>query len=138
MSDKRFVDSNILVYAHDVDDPKKQEIAKNLLKSLWRSKTGTLSMQVLQEFYSVATRKLSTRISKSVARLAVEEYSLWCIETTPKEIASAFRIEDSSKIGFWDSLIVAAALKAGATEILSEDMNSGQTIAGIRIVNPFA
>src|SRR5580658_5224953 len=107
MSDKRFVDSNILVYAHDVDEPRKQHIAKNLLKALWREKTGTLSMQVLQEFYSVSTRKLSTRVSKSVARLAVEQYSLWCIETTPKEIASAFRIEDTAKVSFWDALIVA-------------------------------
>lgn len=138
MNGKRFVDANVLVYAHDVDEPIKQKIAKQILRELWLSKAGTLSMQVLQEFYSVSTRKLKTRVSKSTARLVVEEYSQWCIETTPKEIAAAFRIQDTGNVNFWDALIVAAAVKSGATEILSEDMHGGQSIAGVRIVNPFA
>jgi predicted nucleic acid-binding protein len=68
----------------------------------------------------------------------VSSYAIWCTETTPAEIASAFRIEDESRIGFWDALIVASAAKSGATRILSEDLNAGQKIAGISIENPFA
>ena len=95
-------------------------------------------MQVLQEFYNIATRKIASPLPKPIAREVIERLSPWCIETTPVEIVSAFRIEDTAKVSFWDALIVAAALKSGATEILSEDMNAGQAIAGIRIVNPFA
>jgi len=68
----------------------------------------------------------------------VSTYAIWCIETTSVEISNAFRIEDEPRIGFWDALIVASALKSGASRILSEDMNAGQTIGGIRIENPFA
>jgi predicted nucleic acid-binding protein len=67
----------------------------------------------------------------------VSTYAIWCIETTSVEISNAFRIEDESRIGFRDALIIASALKSGAHRILSEDLNAGQTIAGIRIENPF-
>jgi predicted nucleic acid-binding protein len=136
MSDKTFVDTNILIYAHDVDAKRKHEIAKNLLQELWMERRGVLSMQVLQEFYINVTRKISTPLGKDVARQVVNSYSIWCTETTPAEIAAAFRIEDDSRIGFWDALIVASASKCGATQIVSEDLNAGQKIAGIRIVNP--
>jgi predicted nucleic acid-binding protein len=138
VSDKTFVDSNVLIYAHDLDEPRKRATAIQIFEDLWLSKTGALSMQVLQEFYSVATRKIRSPLPRPIAREAIERLAPWCIETTPLEIAAAFRIEDSAKISFWDALIVAAALKSGAVEILSEDMNPGQTIAGIRIINPFA
>ncbi len=84
------------------------------------------------------TRKIPHPISKESARLVVRSYTIWCVETTPAEISTAFQIEDESRIGFWDALIVASALKSGAQRILSEDLNAGQTIAGIRIENPFA
>ncbi len=75
---------------------------------------------------------------KKSARAVVDKYAIWCVDTTPAEIAGAFRFEDEARIGFWDALICAAALKAGAEQILSEDLNPGQRIGGIRIVNPFA
>jgi predicted nucleic acid-binding protein len=138
MSDKTFVDTNILIYAHDVDAKAKHEVAKDVLRELWNQRTGVLSMQVLQEFYVNVTRKIASPLSKDVARLVVNTYSIWCTETTPAEIAAAFRIEDESRIGFWDALIVASAAKAGTVRILSEDLNAKQMIAGIRVENPFA
>ena len=137
MSDKTFVDTNVLIYAHDVDAKRKHEAAKSVLHKLWSEHTGVLSMQVLQEFYVNVTRKISRPISKESARLVVSSYTIWCVDTTPAEISTAFRIEDESRIGFWDALIVASALRSGATRILSEDLNAGQTIAGIQIQNPF-
>jgi len=95
-------------------------------------------MQVLQEFYVNVTRKIRSPLSKRDARPVVESYAAWCIETTREEIATAFRLEDDCRIGFWDALILAAAIKCGASRILSEDLNAGQRIAGIRIENPFA
>jgi predicted nucleic acid-binding protein len=136
MSARIFVDTNILIYAHDVDAGAKHQVAKNVLRELWSQRSGVLSMQVLQEFYVNVTRKIASPLSKDVARLVVNSYSVWCIETTPAEISTAFRIEDESRIGFWDALIVAAAVKCGALRILSEDLNAGQVIAGIPIENP--
>jgi predicted nucleic acid-binding protein len=138
MSARNFIDTNVLIYAHDVDAGAKHEVAKTLVRELWEQRAGVLSMQVLQEFYVNVTRKIASPLSKDVARLVVNSYAIWCIETTPAEIATAFRIEDESKIGFWDALIVASAVKCGAVRILSEDLNAQQVIAGISIENPFA
>jgi predicted nucleic acid-binding protein len=138
MSARTFVDSNVLIYAHDVDAPAKHAVAKSVLRELWSQRTGALSLQVLQEFYVNVTRKIASPIPKDAARLVVNTYALWCVETTPAEVSTAFRIEDESRIGFWDALIVAAASKCGAARILSEDLNAGQMISGIRIENPFA
>src|SRR6266702_1419545 len=137
MSAKVFVDTNILVYAHDIDAGTKQRTAHTLLLRLAQGRTGVLSMQVLQEFYVTATRKLITPRPKSEARAVVDDFAHWCVPTSPAEIVHAFRIEDESRISFWDALIVAAAARAGATRILSEDLNPGQTIEGILIENPF-
>lgn len=138
MSDRTFVDTNVLIYAHDIDAKTKQGVAKSILRELWSERLGALSLQVLQEFYVNVTRKIATPLPKESARSVVNSYAPWCIETTPAEISAAFRIEDASKIGFWDALIVASAAKCGAVRILSEDLNAGQEIEGIRIENPFA
>ena len=138
MNGKTFVDTNVLIYAHDVDAKEKHTVAKETVSELWANRAGILSTQVLQEFYVNVTRKLATPLLKKHARAIVEKYALWCVDTTPAEIAIAFRIEDEARIGFWDALICAAALKAGAERILSEDLNAGQKIAGIQVVNPFA
>jgi predicted nucleic acid-binding protein len=137
MSVKTFVDTNILIYAHDPQARDKHEVAKRLLGELWKSRTGVLSMQVLQEFYVNATRKIAVPLSKADARLIVDSYARWCTDTTPAEISAAFRIEDESRIGFWDALIVASAAKSGAVRVVSEDLNAGQAIAGVRVENPF-
>jgi predicted nucleic acid-binding protein len=137
MSGKTFIDTNILIYAHDIDARAKNEIAKAVLRELWSERTGALSMQVLQEFYMNVTRKIASPLSKDSARNVVTSYAMWCTETTPAEISVAFRIEDEARIGFWDALIVSSAVKSGATRILSEDLNAGQRIAGILIENPF-
>src|SRR5580700_3267944 len=138
MNDRTFIDTNVLIYAHDKDANAKQQIAKNILRDLWAQRKGVLSMQVLQEFYINVTRKIPSPLSKDSARLVVSTYSIWCTETTPTEILAAFRIEDESRIGFWDALIVSSAAKSGATRILSEDLNAGQRIAGVLVENPFA
>jgi len=134
---KTFVDSNILIYAHDVDQAEKYKIAKELLIELLRTRSGVLSPQVLQEFYVNVTRKIAAPISKRAARVIVEDFSVLSIDTTADDIAAAFRIEDESKISFWDALICASALKANAKVIVSEDLNAGQKIVGIRVENPF-
>jgi predicted nucleic acid-binding protein len=138
MNAKTFVDTNVLVYAQDKKEGAKQEAAKRILRNLMQQRSGAVSMQVLQEFYTTVTRKLAAPIAKEEARAIVEDFAYWCIATTPAEIDRAFRIEDEARINFWDAMIVSAAIKAGATRILSEDLRHGQTIAGVKIENPFA
>ncbi len=77
MSDRTFVDSNVLIYAHDVDAKAKQEVAKGILRELWEEATGIVSMQVLQEFYVNVTRKISSPLSKDAARVVVNTYAFW-------------------------------------------------------------
>ena len=138
MSDKTFVDTNVLMYAHDVAAGTKHQIANMVLRELWSEHSGVVSVQVLQEFYVNVTRKIPVPLSKEMARQVVSNYAIWCTETTSAEISAAFQIEDESRIGFWDALIVSSAAKSGAMRILSEDFNAGQRIAGIIIENPFA
>src|ERR1044072_1687532 len=113
MSDRTFVDTNVLIYAYDVDAQRKREVAQGLLRELWSQRTGALGMQVLQEFYVNVTRKIRSPVSKPAARAVVESYLVWCVETTTGDLAAAFRIEEEARISFWDALILAAAMKAG-------------------------
>ena len=139
MSGKAFVDTNVLIYAHDADAGGKHEVAKGLLRDLWLERTGMLSTQVLQEFYVNATRKIRHPLPKPAARSVVNTYAAWCVDgITPADVGTAFQIEDDSRIGFWDALIVAVAARSGARRLLSEDLCAGQVIAGVTIVNPFA
>jgi predicted nucleic acid-binding protein len=137
MNVKTFLDTNVLICAHDVDQKKKHPIARNLLIDLLRTRSAVVSPQVLQEFYVNVTRKIAKPLTKRGAREIVEDFSVWCVDTTAADVTAAFRIEDESRISFWDALICASALKSGAKVILSEDMSTGQKIAGIRVENPF-
>ena len=138
MRGRSFVDTNVLIYAHDTDSGRKHDIAKNVLRELWSEREGVLSMQILQEFYVNVTRKIALPLPKGTARMIVESYRSWCMQTTAEEITAAFRIEDEAQLGFWDALVVASASKSGAVRLLSEDLNAGQTILGVRVENPFA
>jgi predicted nucleic acid-binding protein len=138
-SDRTFVDSNVLIYAHDIDAGRKHDVAKAVLRDLWAERAGVLSTQVLQEFYVNATRKLKKPRARQEARSVVETYAAWCVEgISPADVSAAFQIEDRARIGFWDALILAVAIRSGARRVLSEDLNAGQKIAGLTIHNPFA
>jgi predicted nucleic acid-binding protein len=136
--DKIFVDTNVLVYGHDVDAGQKHQIAQGLLVELWNNRTGVLSVQVLQEFYVTVTRKLVHPLSAKEGRNIIRNYLSWHIEINDSlSVLDASRIEENFKISFWDALIVAAASKANVSKILTEDLKPGQVIEGILIENPF-
>lgn len=137
MTDRIFVDTNILVYAHDTESREKHLVARDVLRELWNNVTGIVSPQVLQEFYVTVTRKIANPLPKHDARQIVNTYAIWCTQITSADILAAFRVEEQAKLSFWDSLIIASASNAGATKLLSEDLNSGQVIAGVEIENPF-
>ena len=138
MTGKVFVDSNVLVYAHDADSGSKHERAKQCIVQLWETGTGYLSTQVLQEFYVNVTRKIKKPLAPSEARAIVRDFSLWVRSfLTPATVVRASEISETWQISFWDGMIVAAAEQDGVAELLSENISHGQTIAGVRISNPF-
>ena len=99
-SDRTFVDTNVLIYAHDVDAGRKHERARELLRTLWADRAGILSTQVLQEFYVNATRKIRKPLTKPEARSVVDTYASWCVDgTTAGDLIAAFQIEDQARIG---------------------------------------
>lgn len=134
-----FVDTNVLLYAHDASETVKQPIARAMLDGLWSARTGTLSTQILQEFYNAATRKLTPPIGRVEAREIIGLYSAWpVIVLDPSVIVAATRVEEEHQLSFWDALVVEAARVAGAERVLTEDLQHGRVIAGVRIENPFA
>ena len=138
MNDRVFVDTNILVYAHDIDAGNKYEQAAALVSDLWESRNGVLSTQVLQEFYVTLTRKVSSPLSRLEARKLLQKYSNWhVVLNDPSIISQASEIEESYSISFWDALIVSAAYSQNVPTILTEDLTHGQIIEGILIENPF-
>ncbi|HSB06022.1 MAG TPA: PIN domain-containing protein [Thermodesulfobacteriota bacterium] len=136
--DKAFIDTNILVYAHDADAGQKHEIAYRLLMELWENRSGVLSTQVLHEFYVTITRKVLHPLSRDRVRNIINDYLAWHIEVSdPSTILTASRIEENYRISFWDALIITSASKAKAAKIFTEDLQTGQWIEGILIENPF-
>ena len=136
---RTFVDTNVLLYAHDASETEKQPIARALLERLWADRSGVVSTQVLQEFYVVATRKFQPPMRRPEARELVALYATWpVVQVDTALIFDAAVLEDRFQLSFWDALIIEAARRAGATRLVSEDLQDGRLIAGIAIENPFA
>jgi predicted nucleic acid-binding protein len=133
-----FVDTNILVYAHDQDEGAKHRQAVELVTRLWEQRSGAISTQVLQEFYQTITRKIPKPISPSRARGIIQAYGQWQLETNElATILQASEIQERHRLSFWDAMIVAAAVRAGAEVLVTEDLNAGQFVEGVLIRNPF-
>ncbi len=132
-----FVDTNVLLYAEDQRDRAKRTRARELISELAAAGQLVISTQILQEFFSVATRKLG--LSAAIARSLVEDYSkLDVVLLRPEIILAAIDLGRLGSISFWDALVIKCASVAGCSRILTEDMNHGQLVDGVRIENPFA
>jgi predicted nucleic acid-binding protein len=131
-----FVDTNVLIYYLDEANPKKFQASRLWLAELWKSRQGRVSFQVLQEFYSTATRKwpaLSTEV-----RAEIRDLLDWRPVAIDAEILEAgWKLQERYQLSFWDSLIVAAAKAASCRYLLTEDLQPDQEMDGVVIVNPF-
>jgi predicted nucleic acid-binding protein len=137
MSDKAFVDTNILVYAHDSSSGIKSERARALIEKLWGTGGGVLSTQVLQELCINLRQKTPRPMSIEETRRLIEDYLNWeIVVNTPDSVVHALMIETRYQISFWDALIIHAAESSGATILYSEDLSDGQTYGSVRVVNP--
>jgi predicted nucleic acid-binding protein len=137
MSAEIFIDTNILIYAYDKDAGFKKSIASSLVSDLWSSGKGMLSTQVFQEFYVNVTKKITTPIPPAIARGIIENYLTWQVQLIlPSTIIRASEYQERHHLSFWDAMILAAH-EGRAVTLLSEDLNPGQIIEGIMVVNPF-
>jgi predicted nucleic acid-binding protein len=138
MTDRYFVDTNVLVYARDAAFPDKQRRAHEVLDRLWRERSGRLSVQVCGEYYVTVTRKLKPGLDPESAWSDLEALHAWEPSALDfKTLQKAHEIGLRYGLAWWDSLIVASAFFAECTQILSEDLSVGQEYLGLRIVNPF-
>jgi predicted nucleic acid-binding protein len=138
MTDPIFVDSNILVYRRDLTAGPKQKAAEQWLRVLWERRAGRLSMQVLHEFYVTVTHKLSPGLPHDDAREEIRDYFAWQpVPLSHAVLEEAWNVEQQFKLAFWDSLIVSAAHVAGCRYLLTEDLQDGQDLDGLVVVDPF-
>ncbi len=138
MSARVFLDTNILVYAHDSGAGEKHELAAQLVSQIWENRSGSLSTQVLQEFYVSVRRKAAHPISVQQARTAVADYLTWNVVVNGGEsILGAVDLERLHRLSFWDALILQAALESESELLLSEDFQHGRRFGELRVVNPF-
>jgi len=129
MSDRVFVDTNILVYAHDVNAGKKHSLATNLVSQLWVTRTRILSTRVFQEFIVAVTRKVPTPISVAQARRAVRSYCAWeLVVNDTRIILQATENQEAHQLSFRDAPIISAAFAGNAAVVATEDFNHGQPI----------
>ena len=137
-SNPQFLDTNILIYAHDRSAEDKQIRARELVRELWQSGEGCLSIQVLQEFYVNVTQKVSKPLSGEVAAQIIADLSLWPIHRPgPQDILDAIRLQSRYQITFWDAMIIASAIQMGCQTLWSEDLNPGQVYDQVTVRNPF-
>ena len=137
MADRSFIDTNVLVYAEASDAPGKQQAALAVLQRLYETGTGVLSTQVLQEYCNVAIKKLKLPAGHIRAQLDLYE-QFEVVQVTPAMIRAGLDLHQTRSVAFYDALIIACAQIAGCNELFSEDLNTGEVMTGVRIVNPFA
>ncbi len=138
MSDKFFVDTNILMYAHDAAAGAKHELARALVEELWRDRSGVVSTQVLQELAVNLRRKAERPLPAKATREIVSDYLSWQVVVNGTDsILEALDLQERFQISFWDALVVQAAQSCGAEILYSEDLSDGQQYGSIRVVNPF-
>lgn len=138
MSDKVFVDTNILLYSRDTSEPAKQVIAAARLDELWENRMGRLSVQVLNEYFVNVTRILDPGLTEEEAWDDIEALAEW--QPLPLDMAvlnRAYAVQQRYSLSWWDSMIVAAAEASGCSCILSEDLSDGANYFGIVVENPF-
>jgi len=139
MSDRCFVDTNILIYAHDTSAGAKHERAREVVEELWRTRSGVLSTQVLQELSVNLRRRAGKPLDWKRTREIVTDYLSWeVVVNTGESVLEALEIEARYRISFWDALVIQAAEAAGVETLYSEDLSDGQLYGTVRVVNPIS
>lgn len=138
MKDKVFLDTNIIVYAHDRSSREKHAVAREIMDHLWESRKGVISVQVLQEFFVCVTKKIGKPLHLKNARTILEYLSTWDVVVNDKYITlKAIDLQEKYQFSFWDSLVIQAAIQGKARILFSENLADDQVVKDIKILNPF-
>ncbi|MEA2342260.1 MAG: hypothetical protein QOF63_429 [Thermoanaerobaculia bacterium] len=137
MSDRYFVDTNILIYAHNADAGAKHERARLLVEELWRSRSGVVSTQILQELAVNLRRKMGQPLGAKATRNIITDYLSWHVVVNDAvSTLEALELQERYRISFWDALVIEAARTSGAEVLYSEDLSDGQFYDSVQVINP--
>lgn len=135
---RRFVDTKVLVYAHDISAGDKHERARALVEQLWDTRNGCLSVQILQEFFVTVTRKIPKPLGAEAAKEVIADLARWRVHVpAADDVLGAIGLHQRTGISFRDAMMVRSAVEIGCEVIYSEDLNHGQLYDGVRVENPF-
>jgi len=133
-----FVDTNVLLYAYDTAAGERHRAASELVDRLWRDRCGAISVQVLQEFYVNATRKVAATIDPGVAVERLKSLARWRVHSPlPDDVIAAASLSSRHQLSFWDAMIVRSAAELHCDTVWTEDLRDGLVIEGITLANPF-
>lgn len=132
-----FVDTNVLVYAYDVSAGYKHERAKEIIESLWRTRAGCVSIQVLQEFLVNVTRKIPNPLPTIQAKQILSDLGYWKTHSpSARNVVEAIELHERLELSFWEAMIVRSASSLGCGILYTENLNAGQVYSGVRVENP--
>lgn len=134
---RQFLDTNVLVYAHDADAGSKAERAREIILRALEERTGVVSSQVLGEYFVVATRKLGVAVEAAHRQVELLS-SLDVVGIDHDDVLEAIKLHRLRGLHYWDAMILRCAVKAGCGQLLTEDLQAGSSIEGVLVVNPFA
>ena len=136
--EREFIDTNILIYAHDVSAGVKHTTAKELVQRIWDTGNGCLSVQVLQKFFVTITRKVANPIPVDAAAEMIRDLRYWHIcSPTVEDVLGAIALQQRYQISFWDAMIIQTALCMDCQVLWSEDLANDQIYGSVRVKNPF-
>ncbi len=138
MSDKIFVDTNVLVYSRDASESKKQPLAISWMQHIWTQRAGRLSFQVLHEYYVTVVYKLNPGLDPEIARQEVRALFEWQpLPPDHRVMEGAWGLQDRYDLSWWDALIVSSAQVLGCSYLLTEDLQENQNLGDVQVINPF-
>lgn len=135
----QFIDTNVLLYAYDVHAGERHQRARELVGRIGRERRGVLSIQILQEFYVNAVKKIAVPLDPDTARERIRALSRWPVHSpTPDDVLVATEVSEQQQLSFWDAMVLRSAEVMGCGVLWTEDLNAGQYVRGVEIANPFA
>ena len=136
--DLLFIDTNVLIYAYDRSNARKNRVAIQLMEGCWENENGCLSLQVLQEFYVNVTQKIPVPLERNTARQIISDFSQWQVHIPEVgDVLQAIDLQQAYALSFWDAMVIQSTIRLGCKQVISEDLSHGQIYAGVQVINPF-
>ncbi|MEN8164922.1 MAG: PIN domain-containing protein [Acidobacteriota bacterium] len=133
-----FVDTNVLIYAYDPTNAVKHALAQSLLERLWADRAGRISVQVMQEFFNISTKKIPSPLLPDQSLAILRQLANWPVYSPgPEDVFAAVELTKRASVSFWDAMILVAAHGSGSKTLWTEDLNDGESVLEVEVHNPF-